>query len=286
MSELNKGLLSKLSLKKGDKLPKIPSIWQIFRKTWFELTVFWRPILGVLSVYAVLYFVIVMGMNISLNQVDSSVYELSRVNEALYQITSSLSTGGGSVSAIVQFLLFILASLAFIWTLRQLQAVKKISVLQAYYEGTATFVPALLVSACLSLTLLPLIAGSMLLTVSGEVSAVGVELIGVSLISLVLLLITIYLFAIFWPAFFIVSLPGTRPIQALKLSLKMTKTRRLALSRHVVALFFSMTMVYLLIVFPIALIVPALVGVISFILLFIFFGLGQIYFYNLYRSLI
>lgn len=268
------------------KLPKIPSIWANYSKVWFELSTFWRPIFAILAVYAILYFVLVLGFNFSSGQTTDSGVELSKFNQAIIQTTSIFSSNRTDSTSIVQFLLFIIASLSFIWMLRQLQSVKKIKIRDAYYLGTATFVPAILVTAALALTMFPAIAGSLLISMVYQVQAGGLELIIASAISLGLLILSLYLFAMLWPAFYIVTLPQTRPIQSLKTALKITKTRRLALMRNIAVLFLLTAITISLVIFPFALLLPSFAPLIAYLLIFLFFGIAQIYFYNLYRSMI
>lgn len=268
------------------KLPKLPSIWANYSKVWFEMSTFWRSILGVLAVYAILYFVLVLGFNFSSNQSATTDVQLSKFNQAIVQTTSIFSSNRTDSTSLIQFLLFIIASLAFIWMLRQLQAVKKIKIRDAYYQGTATFVPAILVTAAIALTMFPAIAGSILVSMAYQVGAVGLELIVASIISVILLLLSLYLFAMIWPAFYIVTLPGTRPMQALKTALKITKTRRLALMRNIAVLFLLFILLILAVVFPFAFILPGIAPFIAYLMMFIFFGIAQIYFYSLYRAMI
>ena len=270
----------------AQKPPKIPSIWTTYSKVWFELSTFWRPILGILAVYAILYFVLVLGFNFSSSQSTDSSIELSKFNQAIVQTTSIFSSNRTDSTALIQFLLFIIASLAFIWMLRQLQAVKKIKIRDAYYLGTSTIIPAILVTAVLALTMFPAIASSILINIAYQMGAFGAELLVASLVSVLLLLLSLYLFAMLWPAFYIVTLPQTRPMQALKTALKITKTRRLSLMRNIFVLFLLFILLILLVVFPLALILPAVTPFVAFLLMFILFGIGQIYFYSLYRSMI
>jgi hypothetical protein len=273
-------------------LPKLPSVWVLIKKTLFEVTTFWRPLLGIIIIYAILYFILVLGLNLSTAWQDQILLSNSTVGDAFSVIFGAFSSGGLSsasssdTTTIMQYLLFILASMAFIWTLRKLQGLKQIKWRDAYYQGTSALVPTVIVFLILALTLVPAIIGSSLLATALQLSTVGAEVAVVSAITGALLFVSILLFAMYWPAFYIISLPQTRPLQALRSAAKITKNRRLAIIRKaIVWLIICLVLAFILLI-PIAIIAPAIVGYCVFIGLFLLFGFSHIYFYNLYRSLL
>jgi hypothetical protein len=273
------------------KSAKLPSSWALTKKTWFEVSTFWRPLLGISMVYAVLYFILVMGLSFSTSVQESSIYGTSKVGDAFSSVFAVFSTGsltgnsGSDATILVQFILFLVASMAFVWSLRKLQALKKIKMRDAYYKGTATLIPTIIVSFILVATLLPVVGGSSLLATALQNGGTGTEIAIVTAISGVLLLLSCYLFAMFWPAFYIVSLPDTKPFQALRSSMKVTKKRRFAIIRKAIVIDILMVLLIFFVLLPIALVLPSLIPVISFLLLFVIFGIMHIYLYTLYRSL-
>ncbi|MEI6237493.1 MAG: hypothetical protein WCP03_02745 [Candidatus Saccharibacteria bacterium] len=288
-------MVSKKITKKSNKKlkpAKLPSSWDLIKKTWFELTTFWRPLLGVSIVYAVLYFVLVMGLSFSSSLQDSSITGSSRMGDAfssVFSVFSSSSLSGSSSSdatVLVQFILFLAASMAFVWSLRKLQALKKIKMSDAYYKGTATLIPTILVSFILVATLLPVVGGSSLLANVLQNGGSGTEIAIVTAISGILLLISCYLFSMYWPAFYIVSLPDTKPFQALRSSMKVTKKRRFAIIRKALVLDILMVLSLFIVLLPIALVLPSIIPLVSFLLIFIIFGIMHVYLYVLYRSLL
>lgn len=279
-------LTKKNNTTKMNKLPKLPSIWSSYKKVWFEFSTFWRPLSSILSVYAILYFILVLGFNFSSGRLIDQAVELNKFNQAIVNTTSIFSSNRTDAASVIQFLLFIIASLAFIWTLRQLQAVKKIKVIDAYYLGSATVVPSIIVTIVIALTVFPAIAGSMLFNVANQVGATAAEFYIITGIAILFFIFSLFLFAMLWPAFYIVTIPGTRPLRSLKLALKITKTRRLALMRHIALVFLLSLIILMLIVFPSALLLPSLTPYLAFLAMFFIFGFANIYFYNLYRSMI
>ena len=133
---------------------------------------------------------------------------------------------------------------------------------------------------------MPAIIGSSLLATAVQLSATSLEIFIVSLITGVLLLISLVFFVMFWPAFYIASLPQTRPIQALRSALKVTKKRRLGILRRIVAWGLLSLVVMLIILIPLAMFIPSAVSYLVFVLLFVLFGFSHVYLYNLYRSLL
>jgi hypothetical protein len=283
---------SKVVKKRQPKLAKLPSAWALTKKTWFEVSTFWRPLLGITIVYGILYFILVLGLNLSTTWQYELTYPDSTWGGALGLIFGAFSTGGfdsataSDLTIVMQFLLFILASMAVIWTLRKLQGLKQIKWRDAYYQGSSALVPTVLVTLVLVLTLIPAIIGSSLLATVLQVSATSLEILTVSLITGVLLLLSLLLFVMFWPAFYIISLPQTRPIQALRSALKVTKKRRLSILRKIVAWGFLCLIIMLAILIPLAIFIPSGVSYLVFMLLFILFGFSHVYLYNLYRSLL
>lgn len=284
---------SKSSKKNSHKtIAKLPTVWSLVKKTWFECTTFWRPLLGIVAIYMVLYIIFVLGFKLSTAWQDNLIYADNMWGDAINLIFGAFSSGGFSTvsqtesATLMQFILFLIASLAFIWTLRNLQALKQIKLRDAYYLGTARLIPTLLVAIILILTLLPAVIGSIVLATALQLSVYGLELLLVSLLSGVMLLLSLLLFIMFWPAFYIASLPQTRPIQALKSALKITKKRRLAILRNTVAWSLICLFAMLIILMPFAIFLPTIVAYLVFILLFVVFGFSHVYLYNLYRSLL
>jgi hypothetical protein len=279
--------------KKNKKKPaKLPNSWILVKKTWFEYSTFWRSLLGISIVYAFLYFVLVMGLSFSTSLQDTYITGSGKLGDAFSSVfsafgSSSLAGNSGSdATVLVQFLLFLIASMAFIWSLRKLQALKKIKMREAYYYGTSALIPTILVSFVLIATLLPVVAGSSLLAAALQNGGTSAEILIVSVISGLLLLISGYLFAMYWPAFYIVSLPDTKPIQALKSAMKVTKKRRFAIIRKTLVLAILMLVLIFVVLLPVALILSSAVPIVAFLLMFFVFGIAHVYMYTLYRSML
>ena len=263
--------------------------WQLLKSTWFELSTFWRPIAGVTAVYAVLYFLFVMGLGFaSVLQVQDGTG--NTFTDAMYAIFGSINdtyVGGASdATTLLQYVLFMVASLALIWLLRKLQALKKVTIRDAYYQGTAGIVPVILVSVILIFCFIPAALGSTLVSTAMQASSAMVEIIVITAVSGILLLGSLWLFAMFWPAFYIASLPQTRPIQALRSARVLTKKRRFSILRKFIVLGLLLAFGIFIVLLPVALLLPVATPYVAYILLFVAFAFMQVYLYQLYRSLL
>lgn len=272
------------------KPQKLVNSWILLRQTWMELSSFWRTLVGITLVYVVLYFVLVMGLNITSGLTVAIDTGQSRFGQAINSIATSINDvyaqAQSDTTVLVQMLLFVIASLALIWALRKLQALKKITIRDSYYQGSAQIIPVLLVSVVLLLTLIPAVIGSSIFSVVLQTASVGLEIVIVSVVAGLLLLGSLVLFTIFWPAYYIASLPQTRPMQALKSAKVITKKRRLSIMRKFFVLGLVLIVCGLLFVLPIAIIVPSLAQYALYVALFASFLYAQVYLYELYRSLL
>lgn len=269
---------------------KLPSSWQLFKKTLVDLKTSWRPLSGVTAVYAALYFLFVMGLSFTSFIQSQVTTDGSTLTNAFSNIFGSISGTYGSsqsdATVLIQYVLFIIASLALIWTLRKLQASKKVTIRDAYYQGSAGIIPVILITVILALCLLPAVLGSTILGIALQATGSSLEIAISVVITGLLLFVSLYLFVMYWPAFYIASLPLTRPMQALRSAKLLTKKRRLSILRKLVILALSIVIIMFVVLLPCALILPAVTPYIAYITLFIVFAYMHIYLYQLYRSLL
>lgn len=272
------------------------NFWGLISATWREVSTFWRPIAGVTVVYGLLYFVLVMGLSISYSYNDISQTVSETLGESsgafarnIVSITTLFSGSSNSQSdatVLVQFLLFIIATMAMIWVLRRLQSLKHIKIREAYYEGSSRIVPFILVFTLLLVTFVPSAIGSVIFSAAQSAGAVGIELVVAGLISGALLLLTLYWFVVWLPALYIVSLPNGTPIAAIKASSKLTKKRRFWMLRQLIALAAVLVLGIFTVMLPIVMVVPAVAVAAAFIVAFTAFAVAQTFIYTMYRSLL
>lgn len=282
---------AKAETAKNAKVIKTVRLRDLLKQSWLELSTFWRQLAGITLVYAGLYLLLVMGFSIAANfQSTVSNSGDSRLAQASTALTDTfIILFGGSQSdatTLVQSLLFVIGTLALVWALRKLQALKKITIRDAFYQGNAQLLPVVLVSVLLLLTAVPALLGSTLFSIGLQAGGNAVELIAIGAVSVALLFLSAYLFTKYWPSFYIASLPKMRPLQALKSASALTKGRRLSILRKLLFLTILIITLFLLVMIPFALSFASLVPYGMFVLYFVLYLYVQVYLYELYRSLL
>lgn len=202
-------------------------------------------------------------------------------------IGSSFSSSSGS-GGFFQTLFFVVFSLIFIWMLREILKDKKITVRESFYNSQYPFIPFIIVLFFLLLELIPMIVGSFLYATVFQNGIAGnsfEEAIWV-IIVLIMFALSFYLLINSLFAFFIVTLPNVRPIQALKSSWQLVRGRRLIVLRKVLflpigLLIFSSILSILFIAF-----IPVISDFIFYGISIISLLVAQSYLYALYRELI
>ncbi len=274
---------------------KIPFLWKNLHQTKEDIFVFWKPLVAVISVYALSYATAVIGLNFVIPQLTSQTTTgvlaseknpdtITKVADSLSQAVSFVS--GDQASTFVQFMLFLVGSLAFIWALRKIRKLDKVKVYQAYYEGTAQLVPAFLLCIILILFLVPISIGTTILSagIAFASSTTDYLLVYGSFFSLSLL--SIWLFAKYWPSFYIITLPSIRPIYALKQAGALTRGHRFNITIQVIGFLILSVIVFVPLLLLFALILPKVTPYWLFILLFIYFGVAHVFMFNIYRGLV
>jgi hypothetical protein len=280
------------NLKKPKKTKvKLPSFWTLAAQTWRELTTFWKPLTGVVAVYGVLYFTLVMGFSLAYTYqdiADSISTGAGNVGwmakKSLTVVSLFVSSNQSDAGAIVQFILFVISTLAFIWALRKLRTLKHIRMRDAYFEGTARIVPTVLVLVLLFITFIPASVGSAIVSVLQSGS--GIELVIAALIAAVLFFATIYWLCAWLPAIYVVSLPKGSPITAIRASAKLTKKHRFWMVRNLLLFVFLTIVIDFTVMLLFVWIVPAASVVAAYIVSFITFGIAQTYLFIMYRGLL
>jgi len=267
-----------------------------FKLTWQAIATlrrFWKPLGGILLIYAILNIVLAGGLSNISSAVDnlrSRVEGSTNLRTALGDFGSLFDSGasGSESSSLMASLLLILGSLVIIWALRNLLAGNPISVKQAYYQSTAPLVPFLLVLVFIFIQLLPLGLGaavlSILLSASGAGGGYAEALFGGVLI--ILAVWTVYMLSCSIFALYIVTLPDMTPRKALHSAKSLVHRRRWQLSRRLLFLPIFILLIMALVVLPFILFLTPLVTIIFFVLSTIALLFAHTYIYGLYRNLI
>jgi hypothetical protein len=206
----------------------------------------------------------------------------------LLSSTSGTSSDAGSA---YQTVLLVVGSLAFIWMLRQKHSAKPPKTLKArdaFYNGMYPLVPFILVALIIALQLLPLAAGSNLLsTVLGSgIAAHGAEKTLWSILFLVLSTASLYMISGSIFALYIVTLPGMMPLKSLRSSRQLVAGKRWTIMRRVLFLPLILMIAAAVLLLPTIMFVTAASEALFFIFLTLSLGVMHAYMYELYRKLL
>ncbi len=289
--KINKKILKR---DKTNKPKRIAFLWFHLARAWQDVTIFWRSMIGVVAVYAVTYIVTVIGLNFvipSLSSVgttspDTAIQNSGALDKSFSAISKSFSfVNGDQSSTLVQILLFLVASLAFVWTLRKIKQLKRVKISEAYYNGTAQIVALFLLCLWYLAYLIPIAIGTAIISIASYSSSLVESIVIFGLFGM-LTWLTLWLYSIYWPAFYIITLPNMRPMKALHSAKKITKANRLNISIQVVGYIMLVVIVGIIVLLPIALILPPVTPYIFLVYVFVLFGYSHTFMFAIYRSLI
>ena len=263
---------------------------KLFKKSYETIIHNKKKLAGILLIYAVLYFIFVMGFSLTSsmgNAVNTGASKISQASTTLSYAVSNMYNGNSQSDAVVltQLLLFLVAVMATIWLLRKLDEGKDVKVLDAFYEGTAHFIPTLVVATVLVLSLIPALIAGAFLSVALKSSGSSMETTIVFLLSVLALFFGLLLFTMLWPAFYISATTRVRPMKAFKQSIALTKLRRTKILGRITLLFIVLLVLFFVVLYFFAMISTGFIPYVLFILVFIIFLFSQVYLYKLYGSL-
>jgi len=277
---------------------KLPSIYQIAKKS---VDLIWenrKLFIAICITYGLLNLILVQGLASGTN-IDSLKSEISKgFSGHLGSLASSvgvfaelLSSSGNSSSQTAgayQVFLFIVISLAVIWTLRQIVAGKKIRMRQAFYQGMNPLIPFILVVLMFCIQLIPLVIGSALysLAISSGVAITLIEKILFIIIFALFLSWSFYLLSSTIFAVYIVTLPDMTPLKALRSAKQLVKKRRIVIIRKILGMPVMLLIAAAIIMVPIIIVLTSLAQWVFFVLTTLTLLLAHTYMYTLYRELL
>lgn len=273
----------------------VSNVWQLFGKA-FRL-------IGEYPGYFIRFGLVCVGLNLLLvHNFSLDVATLKSQIETLIG-ANTLATGAGTFLAVLsagssasgaagvyQYILLIVVSLAFIWSLRQLTSVtvQLPRVKDSFYRGMEPLVPFVLVLTVLGLCTLPFVLGASmysLVSVNGIAVGWAEQLLWLAL-SIGLAGVSVWLLARYATAAYIVTLPSVTPIQALRSSAKLTKGYRLHIFRKVVVLSIVLLLLTAALTIPAILLWTPLVQWVVFLCGVVALLFAHVYLYSLYRELL
>lgn len=287
-----------MTKKNGPAPPaRLPNVWNLTRIAADTLWQYKKLFAGITLIYALLNLVFVQS---SVGSTD-----LSSVRDALNQtghghlggLTAGLGAfavllSGGSSSntgaSAYQLILLVIASLAVIWTLRQLLAGFEVRVKDAYYQGMYPFVPFVLVLSVIGLQLTPLLVGSAVyqIVVGNGIAVNLVERLFWALLYFALAVLSLYMISSSVFALYIVTLQDMTPVKALRSARDLVRGRRWTVLRKVLYLPLFLLVAAGVILLPVILWLTPLAQWIFFLLTMFALVAAHAYLYTLYRELL
>jgi hypothetical protein len=277
---------------------KLPSIYLIAKKS-FELI--WnnrKLFIAICITYGLLNLILVQGLASGTN-IDSLKSEISKgFTGHPGQLVSSvgvfaelLTSAGNSSSQTAgayQLFLFVIISLAIIWTLRQIVSGVTVKMRHAFYQGMTPLIPFILVLLMFGIQLLPLLIGSALygIIIASSIAVTLLEKIIFLILFLLFIAWSLYLVTSTVFALYIVTLPDMTPLKALRSAKQLVKKRRLVIIRKIIGMPVILLVVSAIIMVPIIFLVTSLAQWVFFILTTITLLLSHTYMYTLYRELL
>lgn len=277
---------------------KLPNAWQLTRRAALTLWQHKKLFVGITLVYGLLNVVMAQGL--------SGGTDVSTLKDSLGQISTgnfgALASGLGVFVLLIgsagnnssptagayQLFLALIASLALIWTLRQVLAGKTLRIRDAYYRGMYPLVPFVLVLLVIGLQLIPLLIGTTLysLVISNGIAVYFVDKLFWALLYGLLALFSLYMISSSLFALYIVTLPDMTPMRALRSARDLVRSRRWTVLRKILCLPLLLLVVAAIIMLPIIIWLAPLAKWVFFLLTM--FGLAAVhsYMYTLYRELL
>jgi hypothetical protein len=287
----------KLQKKIAPAMPAMASAWRIFIESLSVLKRNRKLFLGITVVYGILTILLVRGLTFGANlgDIKESLGSSASGNPSqlvtgsalfVYLLSSSGNTSSGT-AGVFQVLFTLIASLAVIWTLRQVYAKNKVRIRDGFYQGMYPLVPFLLICCVILLQLLPMLAGGFLYAIVGSNPTVtGVELFFWGIVFCALALVSLYMLTSSLFALYIVCLPDMPPLAALRSARELVRLRRWTVLRKVMFLPFILLVLAALIMLPLIMFAQVIAVYVFFVISMVGLLIVHSYMYRLYRELL
>lgn len=269
------------------------SLENLIKVSWLDISSFWRALLAITAVYAIIYFIFVAGVPLfpTTESLTASIEEsfgstAGKLMDSLAIVGLSVSSVSSASNGLLQIFLFLIASASVVWALRKQRGLNKISVKQAYYEGASNIVPMILVVVLLLLTMVPAAFASVGLNLALPVIGTTTEKVVIYSIATPLIVWSLYLLVKWWPALYVIMLPNTTPIASMRTASALTRKRRFKIFIRILFIFFFIALFFLSATILMALISSRLAPITVYVMTFASFLLGHVMLFNLYRSLV
>ncbi len=249
-------------------------------------------------IYGLLNIVLVRGLSGGLDLVELQDSLQSLVDGNLASLNASFVVFGyllgnatttvSEVASTYQTFLVLYISLVTIWALRHVGVTKKVRLKQALYEGIAPLIQFILVLFVVFVQLIPFYVGSFIFQIvnSEGLAATSVEKVLWAVMYGLLALLSLYMVSSSVFGLYIVTLPGMRPMQALRSARKLVRYRRFTVLRKVIFLPVILMLVAGVIFIPLIMTVPGIVEPLFFVASMASLVVIHSYMYSLYKELL
>ena len=215
--------------------------------------------------------------------------DLARANWKLFG--AMLGTAGGASSqtgTAYQTMIVVIVSLAIIWTLRQVLAGKPVTVRDAFYKGMYPLIPFILVLLVIGIQLIPLALGGVIygMAFNGGAAIGALEKSMWGTMVFLLMLLSVYMICASLFALYIVTLPNTRPMMALRSARELVRYRRWTVLRKLLFLPVALLLVGVVIMIPLIMYVAVVAQLVFLVLSMFALILIHAYVYTLYKELL
>lgn len=277
---------------------RLPNAWQLTRRTVLLLWQYRSLFLGIILIYGILDFLLVQGLNGNTN-ISSLKSQLSHSYHGnfgglfsgltIYTVlVGSAGNNSSGTAGVYQVFLIIIASLALIWTLRQVVAGIVPTIREAYYKAMFPLIPFILVLLVIGLQLVPLVLGTALYStvISNSIASNGLEKFIFAFLALISALISFVMVSSSFVALYIVTLPDMTPIKALRSARNLVRYRRIQVLRKILFIIVLMLIGTALIMLPFIIVIAAISQWVFFLLSLVSLAIVHGYMYILYRELL
>jgi hypothetical protein len=273
----------------------IPSVTSLFKLTW---TFFWRNkkiLLTIMAIhFAAYYFFGRSAHLVGIETIQDSVRDAfggqtTSLSASIATLGVVLGVGGsGQTNAMLVTAIIFTVSLAYVWAIRKLSSDEKITARDAFYQGLGPIVPVVMLLVVMSLQLLPFAMTSFVYTTArtSGLFASGLEDMTVFVFSAFCGLLSFYFMTSTIVGLYIATLPGMRPLEALRAAKKMVQFQRFAVFKRIIILPIVLSIVYLCLLLCFIRFIPSKVLFVAETFQIIILPFIHIYLYKLYRSLI
>lgn len=276
----------------------LPKARSIFAEAWRTIRGQKKIFLSILGLFFVLTTLLVRGFSggadaeevkfLIEDLIEGRLGQLVGGTAVISLLVTSAANAPSDVASVYQSILFLLVSLAVLYTLRKTYSNESVGLREAFYQSTYPLIPFLLVLFVIGLQLIPFaIGGWLFATVSvGGLAVHAAEQVMWAAMFFLLALLSLYMISSSIFAAYIVTLPGMRPMQALRSARELVRLRRWAVIRKILFLPLALSLIGLVVLLPIAIFLTPLAefSVILYALFSVIFF--HSYMYGLYRSLL